>query len=120
MKTIGDAFKLACQIHTDFAVRRYLICNTVGRLDGFEKASVHRELCTFYTALHLGVSVEDVDTTCQEYDKIHEATQALTDYMDERIGFPLYSRPDYDSLAPVFFHHFHELAVSAVDSYISR
>ena len=34
--------------------------------------------------------------------------------LDERIGFPLDSVPDYDKLAPLFFEQFHGLAVQAL------
>ncbi len=45
------------------------------------------------------------------YTYIHDATQKLTDYMDEVIGFPLENkRPDYDTLAPKFFEEFIRLA----------
>lgn len=113
----GDMLKHACRLHVDFAVNRYLMANAHGRWDGAEKAQRHRELCQFYAALHLGVGIDAVDITGSEYRAIHRATQDLTDSLDEAIGFPLESDPDYDELAPLFFDRFHDLAMAAMRAY---
>jgi hypothetical protein len=110
-----NKFKQACRIHTSFAVHRYLMANTHGRWDGAEKATRHRELCQFYAAVHLEVEPEDVELAGPMYAAIHEGTQALTDYLDEAIGFPLEGKPDYDLLAPLFFERFHTLAMAAAE-----
>ncbi|MDO9099682.1 MAG: hypothetical protein Q7V53_02910 [Caldisericota bacterium] len=109
----ASTLKTACRIHTEFMINRYLIANTHGRWDGAEKAQRHIELCKFYVAIFTGVMLDDV-LLADEFERVHEATQALTDNMDEVIGFPLESRPDYDRLAPLFFEHFHALAVEAL------
>lgn len=106
----------ACRVHTNHAVHRYLMCNSAGRLDGAEKALRHAELCRFYLAVVYGT--HDPDRAGgeypDEYERVHDATQALTDYMDEAIGFPIEGRPDYDKLAPAFFERFHALAMQAL------
>lgn len=115
-KHTTDLFKNACRIHTHFAIARYLMANSEGRLDGFEKAQRHIELCKFYVAVARGCS--DPDEAAIEYtedlEKVHEATQELTGYLDERIGFPITGRPDYDKLIPLFFEQFHELAIESL------
>lgn len=111
-------FKQACRLHLDHAIHRYLMSNAAGRLNGAEKATRHIELCTFYVATVRGV--DDLDTVRRsvggeaDYQAVHRATQALTDHLDEVIGFPLEGRPDYGALAPKFFEHFHALAIKAL------
>lgn len=106
----------ACRVHTDHMVHRYLLSNSKGRLDGAEKALRHLELCAFYVAVVYGyASPEEARQEHHEaWLKVHTATQALTDYLDEQIGFPLDCRPDYDLLAPKFFKKFHALAMQAL------
>lgn len=110
-----NLFSNACKIQLYPLIYRYLIANTAGRLDGWEKAQRHREMCQFYVAVHTGIpEPENVDTTSQSYAKVHTATQALTDYLDEVIGFPLSGTPNYDSLVDSFFVRFHQLALEAL------
>ena len=117
--TAAQMFKQACRLHLNFAIHRYLMSNASGRMDGHEKAQRHIELCTFYVAAVRGV--DDLDMVrrgldCHEddYQAVHDATQALTDHLDEVIGFPLEGRPDYGALAPLFFERFHMLAMQAL------
>jgi len=115
-----DLFKNACRIHTGFAVNRYLMSNAAGRQCVAEKAQRHMELCSFYVATFFGGDPELVPAMHSEaYETVHSATQALTDYLDERIGFPLNSRPDYEQLAPLFFEEFHSLAVDALRGHVA-
>jgi hypothetical protein len=77
----------------------------------------HIELCTFYVAAVRGI--DDVDMVRRsdrekDYQAVHSHTQTLTDCLDERIGFPLDSRPDYARLAPLFFDQFHRLAMEVL------
>ncbi len=110
-----DPFRQACWLSLQHAVVRYLMSNSAGRLDGAEKALRHTELCTFYVAAVRGVELDRVRRLHEEdYQRVHEQTQQLTDYLDEVIGFPLVGVPDYDQLAPLFFSHFHELALAAL------
>lgn len=114
-----DLFRQASWLHLSQAIHRYLIVNSDGRLDGAEKAMRHMELCQFYVAV-----VRQLDNALDarrgageaDYQKVHTATQALTDNLDEVIGFPLKGRPDYDELAPLFFEHFHRLAMEALQA----
>ena len=110
-----DLFKNAARIHTHFMVARYLMANADGRQDGAEKSQRHIELCAFYVAAIHGADPEQVicDYT-EDFEAVHEATQELTSYLDEQIGFPLTGRPDYDRLGPLFFERFHELAMTAL------
>lgn len=115
-------FKQACWLHLSHAIHRYLMSNADGRQSGAEKALRHIELCTFYVAAVRGVDNVDhvrrgipVDLE-PDYQAVHKATQALTDHLDEVIGFPLKGRPDYDALAPQFFEKFHTLAMKALSA----
>jgi len=110
-----DLFKNACWLHLSFAINRYLMANADGRQDGHEKAQRHLELCYFYLAAFKGVDIDQARIDfIDEYLALHEHTQALTDYLDEQIGFPLKGRPDYDKLAPMFFEKFHALAMESL------
>lgn len=115
-------FKNACRIHISFAIGRYLMSNAEGRQNGAEKAQRHREMCQFYVAAVRGV--DDPERVHfahdDDYQAVHTATQALTDYLDETIGFPLESDPDYDRLEPLFFERFHELAMSALTPELAK
>lgn len=117
-----DLFRRACWLHLNHTIVRYLMSNAEGRLDGAEKAMRHIELCTFYVAVTRGIELHDVrgGATEQIYQAVHSHTQALTDNMDELIGFPLVGRPDYDELAPLFFERFHILALEAIDARLVR
>lgn len=103
-------------------IRRYLLVNTKGREDGAEKAEHHIQMSYIYVASRMGVSVENAariqfSSVFSEnlYRYIHDSTQALTSHMDEVIGFPLEEgvRPDYDTLAPLFFKEFIRIADEA-------
>lgn len=107
-------FKQACRIHLDLVLYRYLMSNASGSANGAEKAMLHRELCSFYVAVVRGVDPDLVGRLHgDDYKTVHRKTQELTDNLDE-IGFPLNSTPDYDELVPVFFEHFHALALEAL------
>ena len=108
-------FKNACSIHTRFPIMRYLMSNADGREDGAKKAARHIELCSFYVAVFHGVEPDLViGDYPDDFDAVHEATQELTSYLDERIGFPLKGRPDYDLLAPLFFEQFYAIAMKTL------
>ena len=109
-------FNHALWLLMEFNVNRYLMCNAEGRLDGFEKAKNHIELCYIYMAAMLGMSKEKVGSRYRKlFMLIHDNTQYLTGYMDTEIGFPITGRPDYHKLAPLFFTKFIELAHEAFD-----
>jgi len=109
-------FERACRLHTDLAIHRYLISNAHGRWDGAEKAARHHELCEFYVAMVTGQADPHIAYRDHrdEFKAVHTATKALTDHLDEAIGFPLESQPDYDILVPAFFKQFHTLAMQAL------
>lgn len=108
----------ACRIYLTPLIARYLLVHQEGRLDGVEKATRHREMCQFYVAVHRGLSDPDlIPVTDALYNNIHEDTRALTDYLDESIGFPLVGQPDYDRLVPLFFERFHSLALFCLSHY---
>lgn len=106
-------------LHLEQAVARYLMCNAHGRWDGAEKAERHNQMCSFYVAVWLGIEPDAVGKfprAAHAFQTVRVATRELTDYLDERIDFPLAGTPDYDALAPKFFEQFHHLAVKALGS----
>lgn len=98
-------------LHMSFLIHRYLLANTCGRLDGFEKAKRHRELCAIYIASQTGWEVDEADGH-DHFMAIHDHTAKLTDYLDEEIGFSIYDEEiyDYDEYSQKFFKRFVELA----------
>ncbi len=116
-------------------VVRYLICNTPGRQDGAEKASVHKTLCERFIAYTKLVDPDDAwdykrrnknkysGTPGQSgfligeglYDFVHDHTQKLTGHLD-KIGMPRDTSkyPDYDAMADAFTREFFRLANEAV------
>ncbi|KVP39842.1 hypothetical protein [Burkholderia ubonensis] len=108
-------FRQACWLSMQHTIMRYLMSNAHGRWDGAEKAHRHDELCRFYVAAIRGVETDRVRREYEDdYQLVHDHTQSLTSHLDETIGFPLESIPDYDCLAPKFFARFHELALEAL------
>jgi hypothetical protein len=107
-------FKNACRIHTEFMIVRYLMSNAINRWDGAEKALRHEELCKFYVAAIQGSTPDRVYSFEDDYQRLHEATRALTDNLDAVIGFPLDHEPDYDIYAPRFFEQFHKIAIDTL------
>lgn len=96
-----------------FDIMRYLIANTHGRLDGAEKAERHLKLSTCFCDMVFGADEYETDVMMA----VHDGTQALTSYMDTEIGFPVFDRhPDIDTLAPLFFARFIELAHAALST----
>lgn len=96
-------------------IGRYLLVNSHGRWDGAEKAMRHISLCTTYLSVALCCPSDQVRTFNEDsFQKVHKKTQELTDHMDQIIGFPLESMPDFDALAPRFFNEFVRLAMEAV------
>lgn len=111
-----DKFKHACWLHLRFTIARYLMSNAEGRWDGAEKSMRHDELCRFYVAAVRGCELDDVRVNFEDdYQHVHTLTQKMTDHMDEVIGFPVEGMPDYDKLEPLFFEHFHRLAMQALE-----
>lgn len=112
-------FKNACRLHTKFIIIRYLMSNTKGRLSGWEKATRHMELCSFYVAAYHGlIQQDDARVECEDiWERVHTKTQELTDFLDEVIGFPMDNEhPDYNKLALSFFEEFHKLAMLALEN----
>lgn len=108
-------FKQACRLHLEFAIHRYLMANAEGRCDGAEKALRHLEMSYFYAAAFKGITTEEARIHEHDaYMAVHDHTQTLTDNLDTEIGFPLTGRPDYGTLAPLFFERFHDLAMQAM------
>ena len=110
----------------EFHVVRYLISNTAGRLDGYQKAHHHMKLTEIYLASLLMVDPDDVFRV-EEPDgmelqrKVHDHTQELTAYMDDIIGFPIDGEnPDYKTLKHKFFKKFIILADEAVEMYMEE
>lgn len=112
------AFKTACRIHMEWTIGRYLMSHAEGRCDGFEKAQQHIAMCQFYVAAFRGWN--DPDTVrrlySDDFDALHDASQDLTDRLDETIGFPLKGMPDYAKLEPLFFERFHSIAMATLVS----
>jgi hypothetical protein len=113
--TLEQQFKHAIWLHLSFAVNRYLMSNADGRINGAEKGTRHLEMSTFYVAVVKGVEEQFARMHYRtECTAVHDHTQSLTDNLDLEIGFPLIGRPDYDTLAPLFFEKFHALAMQAL------
>lgn len=94
----------------EFPIRRYLLSNTHGRLNGNEKAEQHIAMSAIFLAYKKMCSIEKARND-EDWIKIHDATQKLTDNLDKEIGFPIYEAPeDYDELGRKFFDRFVELA----------
>lgn len=111
-----DLFKQACWLFCETRIHHLLRSNSVGRLNGVEKAKRQHELCSFYVAAVMGLSRMSQASQLYEveFKAVHDTTQRLTDYLEKVTGFPLSPGADYDALAPLFFDNFHALALEAL------
>lgn len=108
-------FRHSLWLALQHTVHRYLMSCASGRWCGAEKATRHIELCNHYVAVFMGGEADRAMSGHEDaWRAVHEASQALTDHLDEVIGFPLDSQPDYDALAPKFFAEFHRLAIGVL------
>jgi len=101
----------------DFPIHRYLLSNTIGRLNGFEKAEQHLALSAIFVAAKKRCD-EDQAKRYPEWMIVHDATQKLTDYLDTEIGFPINETDDidYEMFARKFFDKFIALAEKAYNN----
>jgi len=100
----------------EFAIHRYLMANTNGRLNGHEKAEQHINMCAIFLAYKKLCSINKARND-DDWIKIHNDTQLLTDNLDKEIGFPINETPeDYEYLARKFFIRFIELAEKSYSS----
>jgi len=122
MKSNSKMLKRAMRNAVSFDIIRYLIVNSPGRGDGFEKAERHREICRYFVSVLCDIDIEKVNTLTPEYKAVHTGTQKLTGYLDIEIGLPMDPEVDldYDTLEPKFFDRFYELAVKSVKEYNKR
>lgn len=112
---VWKLFKQALFVGMERDCLHYLMANAHGRRDGALKAHQHMELCKFLVAAVRGCDPDLVRRYHEDdYDAVHDGTQALTSYLDDVIGFPLDSRPDYDDLVPKFFDRFFNLAMQSL------
>lgn len=113
-----ELYKQACWIHLQVPIAQYLMSNSSLRADGALKAHMHRELCSFYVATHYNVHPDEVRRDHDAaYKAVHVATQvALTDRLDEAIGFPLHTKADIEELMPKFFDIFHRTAMQSLSN----
>ena len=94
----------------EHSIGRYLLSNTYGRINGYEKAERHIELSAIFIASKLLCSLDSAKGD-EKLLKIHDATRELTDNLDSEIRLPLDdSEYDHNDLARKFFDRFLELA----------
>ena len=120
--TTEERLNTALLTMMDHHIARYLMANTKGRLSGNEKVDNHIILTNIYVCNRAGIIDTDATHRVQTTDGgfvwriVHDATQELTDYLDEVIDFPLDDeRPDTFSFVRPFFNEFIRLADEAWD-----
>ena len=98
----------------------YLESNACGLWDGALKAETHNRLCELFVAKRLGLDVLSAASFLKVEDEylvsmLRKSTLSLTDNLDEVIGFPLNSAPNYKRLVPMFVGKFLQLATDWFD-----
>jgi len=112
MTAIQDQLDRALWALMEFDANRYLIANTAGRQDGAEKAQRHMNLCHTYLKVMHGLEYKH---SLMMF--IHDYSQSLTSYLDEKIGFPVYDKhPDYSTLSRLFVAKFVEVCGAAYEA----
>lgn len=103
-------------------MERYLQANASGG-PFHAKGAIHRRLVGYYVAVWYGLDdlyvIEDAGVHAPDVTMaVHLATQQVTSYLDEAIGFPVdNSRIDYAHYTPLLFAKFHEVAVATLAGY---
>ena len=99
--------------------KTYLESNAAGLCDGALKAGTHRQLCELFISVRLEVNIDIASIIEVEGErlstKVRKATVSLTDYLDEVIGFPIDTAPNYKRLTPAFVGKFFTLAQNWFD-----
>jgi hypothetical protein len=97
----------------------YLESNAVGRRDGALKANTHEAMCALFVSTYLNVS-KDISWNLKNKDGkriedvVREGTRPFTDNIDDIIGFPKDTAPNYRKLTPRFVEGFLALATEIV------
>jgi len=103
MVTEREKYLLWCLL--EFPINRYLMANSVQRLDGYEKAKRHSEITKIIISYLYADSSKGEDIHL--WKKVHDyLADILTDRMDEVIDFPIYRKiigNEYDILSKKFF-----------------
>lgn len=103
----------------DSLIKAYLTANAKGLEDGFSKAETHNLICIEYLSAKLGVTSDTAKSIniddcfggeCKLVDAIRCESRKLTDFLDEKINFPLDKAPNYKRLIPKFKHEFLSIA----------
>lgn len=102
--------------------KTYLQSNAKGFYNGTLKAEMHKKLCELFVSKRLGIEllvarhikVEDQYLV----SLVRRSTLELTDYLDERINFPLDKAPNYKKLTPLFIEEFIRLATDWFDDQV--
>ena len=102
--------------------KAYLQSNACGMWDGGLKASTHRNLCELFISERLHVDPRKAATIFVGTESLGSlvrlATLSLTDNLDEEIGFPLETAPNYNRLTPIFVAKFINLASEWFDEQV--
>jgi len=104
--TVRETWALKTML--DFSIARYLMCNSVQRLDAGEKADHHIKMSKIICRMifaeggEFGHSLKVGDAWHPVHDYLAEI---LTDYLDETIGWPL-TKPMYGSDYDIYKRRF--------------
>ena len=94
----------------DRDIQRYLMVNTFGRIDGYERAERHYNISRTI-AKFLLLRNHDIE---RESIQIHDYLTTLTAFMDEMIDFPI-DRPIYGDEYDIYIDRFFEWIVSRLN-----
>jgi len=100
----------ALWLATSFDVHRYLMACTSGRLSGAEKAERHQNLSEAFCYVLTGI---EGARGYKIQRAIHDATQEVTNHLDQIGLLRDDPRPDYDAIAQKFFDKFKTIAARA-------
>lgn len=92
----------------DFDISRYLIVNSINRIDGSERADRHMNISKTICCFIFNVKSEEKHNhlISLSWVDVHDyLADILTDRMDEKIGFPVFQPLyDVDTYKERFFH----------------
>lgn len=100
----------------------YLKSNAMGRQDGALKANTHEQMSILFVSEYFGIPLDKAknlrlqteEESILVQDIVRKASRPLTDALDEKIGFPLDSAPNYRRLVPKFITEFKSLCLDSI------
>jgi hypothetical protein len=108
VESLREALRHGLWLASRFAIARYILSCTPGRLNGAEKATRHEEITKTFVATFRLCDEDRVRLDFEgDYRAVHDGTQSLTDNLSSLISV---AKTDFEAAVRSFFDDFYQLA----------